>query len=65
MFLERPKKSERLTDKEKVLFAKWIAKQPTKTDAAEVLAVSLPTLLRIAGIGSCHPRTAIKIREVI
>ena len=57
----RVRKSEKLTPDQHKAFKKWVARQLTKVDAAELLDIQRPTLERILIVGSGKPATIEKV----
>ncbi len=61
----RKRKSEKLPNDVKKSLVKFIENQPTQQDAAEKIGIGRVSLMMIAVRGTCHPKTATKIREAL
>lgn len=61
----RVKKSETLTEEEKLALVSWVNDQPTKIDAAETLGMHRVTMDRIMLAGSGSPDNIAKVRRVL
>lgn len=62
MTITKGRRSVKLTTEEKRSFRKWVEKQVTKLDAAEIIGIAPNTLDRILLAGSGKPDTIAKVR---